>query len=204
MQVAFANHWLETGGPGLPAEEFERAQPAGDARAAYVTSTDVKGLSHARWVTHVALAAARQRVWIANAYFVPPPEVLGALSARAQSGVDARVLLPGPHQDHPSVTFLQRRLYSRLDRAGVKVFEYQPSMIHAKTMLVDDRLVVIGSMNLDFLSMNWLEEGSLVVDDAPFAAEFERRWRLDLTRAHRVTGHRLEAAAGLEWATTPD
>ena len=65
-------------------------------------------------------------------------------------------------------------------------------------MLVDDRLVVIGSMNLDFLSMNWLEEGSLVVDDAPFAAEFERRWRIDLTRARQVTGHRLEAAAGLE------
>ena len=75
MQVAFANHWIETGGPGLPAGEFERAQPAGDGRAAYVTSTDVKGLSHARWVTHVALAAARRRVWIANAYFSPPPEV---------------------------------------------------------------------------------------------------------------------------------
>ncbi len=198
MQVAFASHWLETGGWGLPAGEFERAQPAGDARAAYVTSTDVKGLSHARWVTHVALAAARRRVWIANAYFVPPPEVLGALCARPQRGVEVRLLLPGPHQDHPSVTLIQRRLYPRLDRAGVKVYEYQPSMIHAKTMLVDDRLVVIGSMNLDFFSMNWLEEGSLVVDDRPFAAEFEKRWRIDLERSRQMTGHRLEADAGLE------
>ena len=204
MQVAFANHWLETGGPGLPAVEFERAQLAGDGRAAYVTSTDVKGLSHARWVTHVALAAARQRVWIANAYFVPPPTVLGALSARSESGVDARLLLPGPHQDHPAVTFLQRRLYRRLDRAGVKVYEYQPSMIHAKTMLVDDRIVVIGSMNLDFLSMNWLEEGSLVVDDAAFAAEFERRWRIDLARARQVTGHGRGAPAGVEGARTTE
>jgi cardiolipin synthase A/B len=198
FQVAFANHWLETGGWGLPAGEFERAQPAGDARAAYVTSTDVKGLSHARWVTHVALAAARQRVWIANAYFVPPPEVFGALCARAQQGVEVRVLLPGPHQDHPAVTFIQRRLYPRLERAGVTVYEYQPSMIHAKTILVDDRLVVIGSINLDFLSMNWLEEGSLVVEDARFAAEFEKRWRIDLARSRQVTGHRLEAGAGLE------
>jgi cardiolipin synthase len=80
----------------------------------------------------------------------------------------------------------------------VKVYEYQPSMIHAKTMLVDDRLIVIGSMNLDFFSMNWLEEGSLVLDDRPFAAEFERRWRIDLARSRQVTGHRLEADAGLE------
>jgi cardiolipin synthase len=201
MQVAFANHWLETGGWGLPADEFGRARPAGDARAAYVTSTDVKGLSHARWVTHIALAAARRRVWIANAYFVPPPEVLGALCARPQQDVDVRLLLPGPHQDHPAVTFIQRRLYPRLDRCGVKVYEYQPSMIHAKTMLVDDRLVVIGSMNLDFLSMNWLEEGSLVVDDGPFAAEFEKRWRVDLERSRQMTGHRREADAGLEART---
>ncbi|HSD18419.1 MAG TPA: phospholipase D-like domain-containing protein, partial [Anaeromyxobacter sp.] len=63
MQVAFANHWLETGGWLLSAEEFERTRPAGDARAAYVTSTDVSGLSQARWVTHIALAAAERRAW---------------------------------------------------------------------------------------------------------------------------------------------
>jgi len=187
MQVAFANHWLETGGPMLPAAEFERSRPAGGARAAYVTSTDVKGLSHARWVTHIALAAARQRVWIANAYFVPPPQVLGALCARPAQGVELRLLLPGPYQDHPSVTFIQRRFYRRLERSGVKVYEYQPSMMHAKTMLVDDRIVVVGSINLDFLSMEYLEEGSFVVDDVAFAADFEERWRVDMSRSREVT-----------------
>ena len=200
MQLAFASHWLETGGTILPAGEFERARPAGDARAAYVTSMDVKGLSHARWVTHVAVAAARRRAWIANAYFVPPPEVLAALCARPERGVEVRLLLPGPYQDHPSVTFVQRRLYPRLDRSRVKVHEYQPSMIHAKTMLIDDRLVVIGSMNLDFLSMNWLEEGSLVVDDRPFAAEFEERWRMDIARSRQVTGRREPSGAGVPLA----
>ncbi|MFP2905127.1 phospholipase D-like domain-containing protein [Pyxidicoccus sp. 3LFB2] len=190
LQVAFANHWLETGGPMLPAAEFERTRPAGDARAAYVTSTDVKGLSHARWVTHIALAAARRRAWIANAYFVPPPQVLGALCARSALGLELRLLLPGPYQDHPGVTFIQRRFYRRLERNGVKVYEYQPSMMHAKTMLVDDRLVVVGSINLDFLSMEYLEEGALVVDDAAFAASFEARWRVDLARSRQVTGQR--------------
>jgi cardiolipin synthase len=195
MQVAFANHWLEHGGTVLPADELERARPAGNAPAAYVTSMDVKGLSHARWVTHVALAAAQRRAWIANAYFVPPPGVLGALCARPERGVEVRLLLPGPYQDHPGVTFVQRRLYPRLDRCGVKVYEYQPSMMHAKTMLIDDRLVIIGSMNLDFLSMNWLEEGCLVVDDRPFAAEFEERWRVDVARSRQVTGARERPAS---------
>jgi cardiolipin synthase A/B len=196
MQAAFAAHWLETGGSLLPRAELERARPAGDARAAYVTSMDVVGLSHARWVTHIALMAARRRAWIANAYFVPPPEVLGALLLLPRNGLDVRLLLPGPWQDHRVVTFLQRRLYPRLGRSGMQVFEYQPSMMHSKTMLVDDRLVVVGSINLDFLSMEWLEEGCLVVDDRRFAAELERRWRVDLSHSRQVTGPRAAARPG--------
>ncbi len=188
MQAAFAAHWLETGGALLPRAELERTRPAGDARAAYVTSTDVVGLSHARWVTHIALMAARRRAWIANAYFIPPPEVLGALLLLPRNGLDVRLLLPGPHQDHATVAFLQRRLYPRLGRSGMRVYEYQPSMMHSKTMLVDDRLVVVGSINLDFLSMQWLEEGCLVVDDRRFAADLERRWHEDLSRSTQVVG----------------
>jgi cardiolipin synthase len=208
MQTAFAAHWLETGGALLPREELERAAPAGDALAAYVTSMDVEGLSHARWVTHIALMAARRRAWIANAYFVPLPEVLGTLCLLPQRGVDLRLLLPGDHQDHRSVTFIQRRLYPRLERSGVNVYEYQPSMMHAKTMLVDDRLVVVGSINLDFLSMEWLEEGCLVVDDRPFAAEHERRWLQDIARSRQVTmarapgGERHAGMAGAEAAVS--
>ncbi|HZH14505.1 MAG TPA: phospholipase D-like domain-containing protein [Archangium sp.] len=85
------------------------------------------------------------------------------------------------------MTFIQRRFYRRLERSGVKVYEYQPSMMHAKTMLVDDRIVVVGSINLDFLSMEYLEEGSLVVDDVAFAADFEERWRVDMSRSREVT-----------------
>jgi cardiolipin synthase A/B len=188
MQAAFAAHWLETGGALLPDAELERAEPAGDACAAYVTSMDVKGLSHARWVTHIALMAARRRAWIANAYFVPPPEVLGTLLLVPSRGVDVPIMLPGPHQDHPSVTFLQRRLYPRLEARTIDVYEYQPSMMHAKTMLVDDRLVVVGSINFDFLSMELLEEGCLVVDDLTFAAQLEARWHRDMALSRHVTG----------------
>jgi cardiolipin synthase A/B len=199
MQAAFAAHWLETGGALLPRPELERARPSGGARAAYVTSMDVAGLSHARWVTHIALMAARRRAWIANAYFVPPPEILGALLLLPRYGVDLRLLLPGPYQDHGVVTFLQRRLYPRLGRGGMKVYEYQPSMLHSKTMLVDDRLVVVGSINLDFLSMELLEEGCLVVDDRRFASELEQTWEVDLARSRQVVGA-PEASPGTEVA----
>lgn len=203
MQAAFAAHWLETGGSLLPRAELERARPAGDARAAYVTSMDVVGLSHARWVTNIALLAARRRVWIANAYFVPPPEVLGALSMLPLRGVDVRLLLPGPHLDHRVVRFLQRRLYPRLERSGASVYEYQPSMMHSKTMLVDDRLVVVGSINLDYLSMEWLEEGCLVVDDRPFAAELERHWLDDVARSRQVVRPRPGAEQRPELPRAP-
>jgi cardiolipin synthase A/B len=193
MQAAFAAHWLETGGALLPRAELERAEPAGDACAAYVTSMDVKGLSHARWVTHIALMAAQRRAWIANAYFVPPPEVLGTLLLVPSRGVEVRVMLPGPHQDHPSVTFLQRRLYRRLEARRIDVYGYQPSMMHAKTMLVDDRLVVVGSINFDLLSMEWLEEGCLVVDDLAFAAKLEESWHRDMALSRHVAGARPES-----------
>jgi cardiolipin synthase len=147
--------------------------------------------------------AARRRAWIANAYFVPPPEVLGALLLLPQHGVDVRLLLPGPHQDHRTVTFLQRRLYPRLERSGMSVYEYQPSMMHSKTMLVDDRLVVVGSINLDFLSMEWLEEGCLVADDRGFAAELERRWQDDVARSRHVVGARAGGGRRAEVSSAP-
>lgn len=70
--------------------------------------------------------------------------VLGTLLLLPVRGVDVRLLLPGPYQDHPTVTLLQRWLYSRLGRNGVRVFEYQPAMMHAKTMLIDERLAAPG------------------------------------------------------------
>jgi len=82
----------------------------------------------------------------------------------------------------------QHVTYGSLTKHGIRVFEYQPSMMHAKTMLVDDRLVVVGSINLDYLSMELLEEGCLVVDDRRFAAELEQTWELDLSRSRQVVG----------------
>lgn len=209
LQMAFASHWLESGGSLIPQEEFDRAKPAGKARATFVTSMDVVGLSSARWVTHIALAAARKRVWVANAYFAPPPELVGSLCERSRAGVDVRLMLPGPYQDHPTVSFLQRRLYTRMGDCGIKLYEYQPSMMHAKTMLVDDSIVIVGSINLDILSQELLEEGALVVADEAFAAEIEKSWHKDISRTKQQFSslpaglRRLESKLGPETPVLP-
>jgi cardiolipin synthase len=80
----------------------------------------------------------------------------------------------------------QRSLYRRLLAAGVKIWEYEPSMMHAKTVLADDRLSVVGSMNLDPLSLNLLEEGSLAVEDPLAAAELAVAFERDITHSKRI------------------
>jgi cardiolipin synthase len=148
------------------------------------------GITDAERMTRLIVAAAQERLWIANAYFSPPDEVIRQLEHKVRRGVDVRVLGPGPVHDVPLIRASQRSTYERLLRAGVRIWEYQPSMMHAKTILVDDWLSVIGSTNLDPLSLNWLGEGSLVIDDAGVAAALERGWQDDFTRSDEITlGH---------------
>jgi cardiolipin synthase len=97
------------------------------------------------------------------------------------------VLAPGPIHDVPPVRAAQRATYERLLAAGVRIFEYQPSMMHAKTMVVDGRTVVIGSTNMDKLSFDRLEEGSLVAEAPALARKLREHLEVDFTRAKEIT-----------------
>ncbi|MGZ3459524.1 MAG: phospholipase D-like domain-containing protein, partial [Archangium sp.] len=101
------------------------------------------------------------------------------------AGVDVRVLTPGRHHDIPPVHEGQRATYARLLENGVRIWEYEVSMMHSKTLLVDDRLAVVGSTNLDPLALK-AEEGSLVVDDPGTAAELARDFEEDMTHSVEV------------------
>ena len=91
---------------------------------------------------------ARKRIWFATAYFVPSWRLRRKLKRAARSGVDVRLLLPGPITDHPGVRYTSHRFYSRLLKNGVRIFEYQPRFLHSKTVLCDN-WVTIGSSNFD-------------------------------------------------------
>ncbi|WP_267968735.1 phospholipase D-like domain-containing protein [Myxococcus stipitatus] len=193
MQQAFAENWQETTGEMLPASDFPtlaRAMPgldgAGEGWAAFVGSTANPEVTRAERLTQLMVRAARERLWIAQSYFTPNGVLSALLQERARAGVDVRVLAPGDLNDQEVITVAQRASYSALREAGVRLWEYQPSMMHAKTMLVDDRLVLVGSINYDPLSFNVLEEGSLVMEDAEAAKRMEAFFLEDLSHAREV------------------
>ncbi len=196
MQLAFAEDWQNSGGALLPPEAFPRPssleEPGREVRAAFSASSPGPGDTEAERLTQLLIASAKERVWIANAYFVPSEPILRLLERKRAEGVDVRVLAAGPIHDWKIILEAQRAAYPRLLEAGVRLWEFQPSMMHAKSMLVDDRLSVVGSTNMDPLSLNRLEEGSLLVDDADLAAQLEAMFLADLEHSKEVTPEDLE------------
>lgn len=193
MQQAFAENWQEVTGELLPPEDFPGlAQPApgvtaeGEGWAAFVGSTANPELTRAERLTQLMVRAAKRRLWISQAYFTPNDSLRALLVEAARAGVDVRVLAPGDKNDQKVMTVAQREKYGPMLEAGVRIWEFQPAMMHAKTMLVDDRLVVVGSINYDPLSFNMLEEGALVLEDARAAREMEAFFLADLERAKEV------------------
>lgn len=188
LQSAFEQSWRESGGEPLPASEYPSLDREGPTRAAFVASSPRgDAASKAELSTHLLVSAARRKLWIANSYFIPDPELQERIVALRRQGVDVRVLVPGPVHDVPPVRAAQRATYERLIEAGVRIFEYQPSMMHAKTMVIDDRWVVIGSTNIDALSFDFLEEGSLVADAAVVARKLEDHLVDDMAQAKEIT-----------------
>lgn len=187
MQAAFEQSWREAGGAPLPAGAYPRLTRRGPTRAAFVASSPRSGPSAAERMTYAVIASARRQIWIANSYFIPDQALIDLLSSKRRAGVDVRVLAPGPVHDVPPVRAAQRATYERLLAAGVRIFEYQPSMMHAKTMLVDGRVVVIGSTNIDKLSFDRLEEGSVVADAPLLARKLREHLEVDFTNSKEIT-----------------
>jgi cardiolipin synthase A/B len=186
IQLAFAQNWQESGGGMLPAECFPEPIPArGQARAGFATGTAAPVLADAERLALLTIAAAKERLWIANSYFIPTGPMRDMLIAKAKEGVDVRVLVPGRHHDIPPLRAGQMASYAPLLENGVRIWEYEVSMMHSKTLLVDDRLSVIGSTNMDPLALS-AEEGSLVVDDPELAARMEASFEEDLRHSREV------------------
>ncbi len=188
-QQAIAENWQEAGGALFPASAFPEldADLPRKASAALVTSTASPVLSRAERLVQLLVRAAKKRLWIANAYFVPPDAITDMLREKARAGVDVRLLMPGKKSDSKISMGSQHLAYDELVQSGVRVFEYQPSMMHAKTMVVDDEIGIVGSINLEPLSFEKLEEDALVVQDRAFAEELARSFEQDVTHARPVT-----------------
>jgi cardiolipin synthase A/B len=185
IQQAFAQSWIEAGGALLPRDAFPAVAPAGGARAAAISSSGGY-VSRAEWLSELAMASAENRLWIANAYFVPPDPMLDILGRRARGGVDVRILTAGRESDSKTSRVMQKREYGALLERGVKVWEYTPSMMHAKTFVIDARTSIVGSVNIEPLSLRHLEEIALVVDDPGFAAALAEAFERDMGHAKKI------------------
>ena len=182
---AFARSW-ETAGDPLPSGELVKRKaipPAGDVDVRVVaTEPQTSGLYR---VDQLIAAAARSRLWLTDAYFAGTPAYVQSLVAAAKDGVDVRLLVPGA-SDIPGLRALSRVGYRPLLEGGVRVFEWNGSMIHAKTAVADGTWARVGSTNLNLASWlsNW--ELDVAVENERFAHEMEEMYVDDLTRSTEI------------------
>jgi cardiolipin synthase len=187
LQSAFQQHWVKTYGEALSgADQFPQLQAAGDLKAQIVTSQSFS-MAPVPLVQATAFSAAEHKILIANAYCTPTDNQVNLLVEAVRRGVDVRVLLPGQNDDQPLTKSAGRAAYGRMLEGGVKIFEYQPAMIHEKLMIVDGQFSMFGSSNFDARSSEINEELDVVVYDEGFARQLEATFEEDLKHSKQYT-----------------
>jgi cardiolipin synthase len=187
LQAAFQEHWFKEVGETLSGSgEFPELSPAGNLRAQVVASHSFSA-APLSLVQAVAFSAAQKSIYITNAYCAPSGSQTRSLVAAVKRGVDVRLLLPGKHNDQPATKAAGRTAYGELLRGGVKIYEYQPTMIHSKTMVIDGIFSVLGSSNFDARSAQINEELDITVYDEAFGREMQTVFERDLLRSKSYT-----------------
>jgi cardiolipin synthase len=135
----------------------------------------------------MAIAAAQSSIDLEASYFVPDDLVLAALLAARKRGVRVRVLVPGRHIDSETVRIASKANWEALLEAGIEIYEYQPTMMHNKVLVVDREMVSVGSTNFDPRSFRLNDEASLNVYDRAFARRMSDVFESDLAQTRRYT-----------------
>jgi cardiolipin synthase len=188
MQAIFSEDWTYTSGEILSGDRFyPKLEPTGSVLAQAIKTSRGDSSSLAKLLYYVAIQSSAKSIHIENAYFLPDKQIRKALVDAVARGVDVQVLVPGRHIDVSLVRSASRSHYGELLKGGVKIFEYRPSMMHKKTMVVDGIYSIIGSINLDSRSMNKNAEASLGFYDREFSRKLEQSFEGDLKRSQPVT-----------------
>jgi len=203
LQAAFADNWNQaTEELLLNARDYPNLEQAGTMEACVVVSTPAYGFSAAQRTMAAFIAGSTRSLHITNAYFVPTPAFVKNLCDASRRGVDVKVIAPGPHHDMPAVRHASWHVWPKLLAAGVKIYEYQPTMIHCKTLVADGQVSLIGSINFDPRSFALNLECGLVVADSETAATMERAFAADLAQCKPIDLSELKARGVI--ATTRD
>jgi cardiolipin synthase len=193
MQAAFMENWIEVTGEVLHgAEYFPELRAVGGELAQFFVSSPGGGGESAQLLYLMSIAAAGGSIQLSAAYFVPDDNEVRQLVEARRRGVRVQIIVPGPITDSGPVRRASRSTWGALLRAGVEIYEYQPTFYHVKVMTVDGLWVTVGSTNFDSRSFSTNDEANLNVYDREFARAQERIFAADLARSRRVTLHEWE------------
>jgi cardiolipin synthase len=208
LQAAFVAGWAESTGELLTGDMFfprSSFADVGDVQAGLMHSIPSTGSTPAERFLALSIAGARSTLYISNSYFVPGESFLQLLLKAARRGVDVRVLTVSDKTDVKTTWYAGRTYYEKLLEGGVKIYEYQPTMMHAKSMVVDGIWSYVGSMNFDNRSLSFNNESLLVALDRRVGAQMDSvfmddiKWskeiKLDEFRKRPLSGKILEWGA---------
>jgi cardiolipin synthase len=188
LQGGFAENWLDATGEVVAAPRlYPQLEPLGKARILPILASPRGDLSPVALSYWLAFRTAQHRIDLTTPYFVADRFLLEALKDAVARGVRVRLLVPGDKTDSKLVRLASFPRYDELIRAGVLILEYQPTLVHAKAMVVDDDLCMIGSANFDNRSFELNDEIVLYVKDAEFTELLSDSFERDLKRAVHVT-----------------
>lgn len=202
FQAAFATNWLEATGETLLGEEFyPPLEATGDLQAQLVVSSQPHGSENMELMFLTAIASARERVRIGMAYFVPDEAARKQLVDARRRGVEVEVIVPNHLTDVPIVRKGSRNFWGELLGAGVRIYEFQPTMYHPKVLIVDDVWTSFGSANFDERSLRLNDEASLNVYGKDFTATQIDIFTMDLKRSREISLAEWEARPTYEKVT---
>jgi cardiolipin synthase len=211
LQSAFTQLWANSTGELLLGDDYfpptEQAEedPGAEGLSRHITviSSPAEGSHPLRVFYWTSLACARESIYLTSAYFVPDRDIRRALVRRARKGVDVRLLLPNRLTDVKIVRLAGHFYFTRLLEAGVRIYEYQTTMMHTKALVVDGRWSIVGSANMDIRSKELNQEAVIGIDDTGFGRQLTDTFMADLEQSQEIVledwKKRPIIARALEW-----
>jgi cardiolipin synthase len=187
LAAAFIQDWAETGRPLYDERDRFPDQPQpGEAAVQVVRGSASLGWDDIHTVWYVLMRSARHRIRLQSAYFSPDAALRTALKEAVDRGVEVDILLPGPHADKRVAQLASEATYANLVSAGVRIWNFQPSMLHTKIMVVDGAAALVGSSNVNRRSLDHDEEVAMVVIDPASVDLLDRQFLDDLERSRQI------------------
>ena len=205
LESAFTDNWLSAAGelvvPEVETDSFHAVRDEQESTDRLVTLSTAprQGMSPIALVYWTAIKGASQRVDISTPYFLPDPSLKQTIMDAAGSGLEIRLLVPGDHNDSVLIRTASVAYYKELLEAGVRIFEFQTTMMHTKLMLLDDEVSIFGSSNFDNRSFSLNNETILIADSKPLFQQLHDQFEKDLEQAKEITLESDVLPSGIDW-----